>query len=100
MKAILAGQRYYSPAVSSYILEDLQKKSAQEKPEQPQLAPREIEVLILTAKGQSIKEMADFLNLTPATIQTYRARIMDKLEIHNVAGLVKYALQKGLLPLE
>ena len=47
-----------------------------------------------------MKEISDELNITPATVQTYRARIMEKLGIHNVAGLVKYALQKGYLPLE
>jgi DNA-binding NarL/FixJ family response regulator len=59
-----------------------------------------VEVLIATAKGLSIKEMADSLDITTATVQTYRVRLMEKLEIHNVAGLVKYALQKGYLPLD
>jgi DNA-binding NarL/FixJ family response regulator len=44
--------------------------------------------------------MADELEITAATVQTYRVRLMEKLEIHNVAGLVKYALQKGYLPLQ
>jgi DNA-binding NarL/FixJ family response regulator len=64
------------------------------------LTPREVEVLILSARGKSVKEISEELNITTATAQTYRARIMEKLEIHNIQGLVKYALQKGYIPLE
>ena len=103
MQAIRSGQKYYSSAVASYVLDEYErgsgKKERQERPDK-QLTPREVEVLISTAKGRSIKEMAEELNITPATVQTYRVRIMEKLEIHNVAGLVKYALQKGYLPLD
>jgi DNA-binding NarL/FixJ family response regulator len=100
MDAIQTGQRFYSPAVAGYVLEEYEGKPAARKPDGSALTPREVEVLILTAKGQSIKEMADHLNITAATVQTYRVRIMEKLKTHNVAGLVKYALQKGYLPLE
>lgn len=103
MQAIRAGQKYYSPTVAVYVLDEFErgngKKDRQDRQER-QLTPREVEVLIATAKGKSIKEMADELNITAATVQTYRVRIMEKLEIHNVAGLVKYALQKGYLPLD
>jgi DNA-binding NarL/FixJ family response regulator len=103
MQAIRAGQKYYSPAVAGYVLDEFErssgKKDRNDKQER-QLTPREVEVLIATAKGKSIKEMADELNITSATVQTYRVRIMEKLETHNVAGLVKYALQKGYLPLD
>jgi DNA-binding NarL/FixJ family response regulator len=100
MKAIQTGQRFYSPAVAGYVVEEYEGKPVGQKPDGSTLTPREVEVLILTAKGKSIKEMADSLNITAATVQTYRVRIMEKLKIHNVAGLVKYALQKGYLPLE
>jgi len=99
IKAIRGGQKYYSPAVAGYVFDEYENKPAGKKPER-QLTPREVEVLILSAKGKSIKEMADELSITAATVQTYRVRIMEKLEIHNVAGLVKYALQKGYLPLQ
>ena len=103
MQAIRGGQKYYSSAVAGYVLDEYErgsgKKDRQEKQEK-QLTPREVEVLIASAKGKSIKEMADELNITSATVQTYRVRIMEKLEIHNIAGLVKYALQKGYLPLD
>ena len=98
IQAIRGGQKYYSPAVAGYVFDEYESRPTGKKPER-QLTPREVEVLILTAKGRSIKEMADQLNITAATVQTYRVRIMEKLETHNVAGLVKYALQKGYLPL-
>ena len=100
IKAIQAGQRYYSSAVASHVFDEYENKGGIRKGDERILPPREVEVLILTARGKSVKEISDELNITPATVQTYRARIMEKLGIHNVAGLVKYALQKGYLPLE
>ncbi|HVK58685.1 MAG TPA: response regulator transcription factor [Candidatus Kapabacteria bacterium] len=100
MQAIRSGQKYYSPTVAGYVLDEYERGNGKKDRADKQLTPREVEVLIATAKGKSIKEMADELNITAATVQTYRVRIMEKLEIHNVAGLVKYALQKGYLPLD
>lgn len=99
MNAIRDGQKYYSPAVAGHVFDEYQRPAGKKVPDK-QLAPREVEVLIATAKGQSIKEMSESLNITVATVQTYRARLMEKLETHNVAGLVKYALQKGYLPMD
>jgi DNA-binding NarL/FixJ family response regulator len=99
MNAIRSGQKYYSPAVAGYVFDEYERPAGKKTPEK-QLTPREVEVLIATAKGQSIKEMAESLDITTATVQTYRVRIMEKLETHNIAGLVKYALQKGYLPLD
>lgn len=101
MNAIRSGQKYYSPTVAGYVLDEFERGTSRKMDRQErQLTPREVEVLIATAKGKSIKEMADELSITSATVQTYRVRIMEKLEIHNVAGLVKYAIQRGYLPLE
>ncbi|MGZ8940130.1 MAG: LuxR C-terminal-related transcriptional regulator, partial [Limisphaerales bacterium] len=98
MKAIRSGQKYYSPAVAGHVFDDYERPNS--KRIERQLTPREVEVLIYTARGKSIKEMAEALNVTMPTVQTYRVRIMEKLEIRNIAGLVKYALQKGYVPLE
>lgn len=98
MTAIRSGQKYYSPAVAGHVFDDYQRPIS--KKVERELTPREVEVLIQTARGKSIKQMAENLNITMATAQTYRVRIMEKLEIRNIAGLTKYALQKGYLPLE
>ena len=65
-----------------------------------QLTSREREVLIHIAEGQSNKEIADKLNIGVRTIETHRERIMRRLNIHSVAGLTKYAIANGLIPLE
>jgi DNA-binding NarL/FixJ family response regulator len=95
MKSIQSGQRYYSSAVSGYVFDEYENKGTARKPDSRGLTPREVEVLIQSAKGLSVKEISEALHITAATVQTYRARLMEKLEVHNLAGLVKYAVQKG-----
>jgi DNA-binding NarL/FixJ family response regulator len=99
MNAIRGGQKYYSPAVAGHVFDEYERPTGKKIPEK-QLTPREVEVLIATAKGLSIKETSESLDITVTTVQTYRVRIMEKLEVHNVAGLVRYAIQKGYLPLD
>jgi DNA-binding NarL/FixJ family response regulator len=65
-----------------------------------QLTPREREVLVAIAEGQSNKEIADRLGIGVRTIETHRERIMRRLNIHSVAGLTKYAIANGLISLE
>jgi DNA-binding NarL/FixJ family response regulator len=61
------------------------------------LTPRELEVLILIAEGLSSKELADQLGVSFKTVVCHRTRIMDKLDIHNVAALVRYAIREKLI---
>ena len=61
------------------------------------LAPRERQVLQLVAEGKTSKEIAALLDLTPKTAESYRGRIMEKLDIHDTAGLVRYAIRQGLI---
>ena len=65
-----------------------------------QLSPREREVLQLLAEGKSSKEIAEQLFLSSRTVETYRAQIMDKLNIRTIAGLTKYAVRHGLTEME
>jgi DNA-binding NarL/FixJ family response regulator len=65
-----------------------------------QLTVREREVLVLIAEGQSNKEIANKLGIGVRTIETHRERIMRRLDIHSVAGLTKFAIANGLIPLE
>jgi DNA-binding NarL/FixJ family response regulator len=95
IRVIREGGTYYSPLVSRHILDDYTKSPVTKS--EAGLTRRELDVLIYTAKGKSIKEMAEILDITPATVQTYRVRLMEKLNIHNVAGLTKYALQRGVI---
>lgn len=64
------------------------------------LTPRQREILQLIAEGQSTKQMALNLNISPKTVETHRAQLMARLQIHNLAGLVRYAIRHGLIQLE
>jgi DNA-binding NarL/FixJ family response regulator len=64
------------------------------------LSPREREVLQLIAEGKSTKETAGLLNVSVKTVETHRKQIMDKLDLHTVAELTKYAIREGLTPVE
>jgi len=66
-------------------------------PNQTVLGNREREVVRLLAEGKSNKEIAPILNITPRTVETYRSRIMGKLNIHSLAQLIRYAVQNGLV---
>ncbi len=62
------------------------------------LTPREREVLILVTQGKTSPEIATFLYISAKTVKTHRANLMEKLEIHDTAGLVRFTIEKGLLP--
>jgi len=64
------------------------------------LTPRQREVLQLIAEGRNTKQIALSLNISVKTVETYRTQLMDRLQIHNMAGLVRYAIRNGLVPLE
>lgn len=61
------------------------------------LTPRDRQVLQLVAEGKTTKEIAEHLGISPKTAETYRARIMEKLDIHDTAGLVRYAIRRGMI---
>jgi DNA-binding NarL/FixJ family response regulator len=61
------------------------------------LTPRQREILQLVAEGKSTREIAELLHLSVKTVETHRAQLMERLDIHDVAGLVRYALNKGLI---
>jgi DNA-binding CsgD family transcriptional regulator len=69
------------------------KSDSQEDP----LSPRERQVLQLIAEGQTTKEIASLLGISVKTAESHRSRIMDKLGIHEIAGLVRYAIRRGLV---
>jgi len=61
------------------------------------LSDREREIFQLVAEGRSNKEVAELLGISPATVETHRARILQKLDIHNTAELVLYAVRRGVI---
>ncbi|HEV2489090.1 MAG TPA: response regulator transcription factor [Candidatus Acidoferrales bacterium] len=88
------GGMYLSPEVSRAVVQAYQNKT--ELPSEP-LSPRERQVLQLIAEGKSTKEAAGELNISVKTAETHRTRIMEKLDIHETASLVRYAIRRGLV---
>lgn len=87
----------YPSAVKKLLGEYLRGESAEGRKERDVLTSREREVLKLTAEGYTNNEIAEKLVISPKTVDTYRQRIMEKLNLHRRSELVRYALQKGLL---
>ncbi len=102
IRAVHSGQRYLSQRISDRIIDDYvrQRQAGQVKSPLACLSPREREVLQLVAEGKSSAEIADILSLSLKTVETYRSRLMHKLGISDLPGLVRFAIQHGLTPLE
>jgi DNA-binding NarL/FixJ family response regulator len=97
LQAVMRGEIYLTPAVSKQVIQDyLQGGRAKPDPLQD-LTPRQREVLQLIAEGNSTKEIAYKLNLSIKTVETHRGELMNRLDIHDVAGLVRYAIRTGLV---
>jgi len=94
IKDVARGEIYLSPGVSRVVVEAYLAGS--DRPEDP-LTPRERQVLQLVAEGKTSKEVAALMGLTVKTAESYRTRIMEKLDIHDTAGLVRYAIRRGII---
>ena len=91
---VLRGMMYLSPGISEAVVQAYLSKS--EMPRDP-LTSREREVLQLVAEGKSTKEVAGLLGITFKTAESHRTRILKKLDLHETAGLVRYAVRRGLI---
>jgi DNA-binding NarL/FixJ family response regulator len=94
IKEVMRGHVFLSSAVSRIVVDGY--LSGTQAPVDP-LAPRERQVLQLVAEGKTSKEIAALLNVSVKTAESYRANIMEKLDIHETAGLVRYAIRRGLV---
>lgn len=101
INTVLSGGIYLSPRMTGVVVDDyLKRLSSKYGPESPALTEREREVLQLLAEGKSTKHIAMQLHVSDKTIESNRRNIMDKLGIHSVAELTKYAVREGITPLE
>lgn len=96
LAAVARGETYLSPAISRRVLDAYLARTTGAPPPDP-LTPRQREVLRLVAQGRNTKEIAADLGLSVKTVETHRAQLMERLGIHDVPGLVKYALRTGLI---
>jgi len=99
LHVIQSGQFYLSPAAQSVMVGDyLQRvRTGEEKDSYSSLTEREREILKLVAEGLTNNQIAERLVISPKTVDTHRTHIMDKLNLHSRAELVKYAIRRGLL---
>lgn len=101
LRAVLRGETYLSPAVSRQVVNlFLSGQTDTESSALDPLTPRQTEILRLIAEGKSTKQAAAQLNLSIKTIETHRAQIMERLGIHDIPGLVRYAVRQGLVDLD
>ena len=99
VEAVAAGKSFFSPAVASVMRDDfvrhLADKGIVDRFES--LSEREREIFQLVAEGHSNKEIAELLSVSPATVETHRAHILHKLDMHSTAELVRYAVRRGVI---
>ena len=101
INAVNDNKTYIGSGITDIIIEDyLHQLNKDTSTSDSPLSERENEVLRLLAEGKNAKEIASLLNVSPKTIETHRQHIMEKLNIHNLVDLVKYAIQTGLISLE
>jgi len=105
VKAVHSGQAFFSPSISKIVLDSYLKKSAQGGPPGSEfdssqyvgpLTTREREILQMIAEGKSHQQIADILYISVRTVDTHRNNIMKKLDLHDTASLVTYAIKQGI----
>jgi DNA-binding NarL/FixJ family response regulator len=97
VRTVARGQVYLPDRAATLLLKQVRKAGEAESPQLSDLSPREKEVLALTAEGYSSTEIGKRLFISPKTVDTYRSRIMEKLELTHRSELVRFALRVGLL---
>jgi two-component system response regulator NreC len=97
--AVSKGKSFFSPSISRVMLDDYVRQLADKgiTDRYESLSEREREVFQLIAEGKANKEIAVLLSISPSTVETHRARIMEKLDLHSAAEIVLYAVRKGVI---
>lgn len=99
IEAVMRGKTYVSTETPQNILATTDK-AAEEKELLKRLTPRQQEILALIAEGQTTKKIARTLNISTKTVESHRSQLMERLDIHEVAGLVRFAIRIGLVKME
>ncbi|ERR1041385_8566669 len=94
LRSVESGNMYLSPGVSRAVVQCMLNRN---DPDQEVLSPRELQVLQLIAEGLTSKAIASTVGVSPKTIESHRARMMTKLNVHETASLVMYAVRRGLV---
>lgn len=97
IKAVMRGETWLSSAVSRVVIDGYMARQEAASPAPTILTPRQQEILCLIAEGQSTKAIANTLALSVKTVETHRTQIMEKINVHDLAGLVRYAVRTGVI---
>ena len=97
IRAVMRGESYVSPAVSKDVIGDYRRVDAKDVTPLEALTPRQREILQLVSEGNSTKDIAKRLDLSIKTVESHRSELMDRLDIHDVTGLVRFAIRHGLI---
>lgn len=100
LKAVVRGETYLSPTISRQLVQDYLSHRKEKLGSVVELTARQREVLQLVAEGRSTKDIARKLGVSIKTVETHRTELMRRLDIHDVAGLVRYAIRRGLVSTE
>lgn len=107
IEAVSRGETYLSPPVSKHVISDYirrvgadARENLDSQPTLERLTMRQREILQLIAEGYTTQEIATLLNISVKTVETHRMQLMDRLDIHDIAGLVRFAIRVGLISLE
>ena len=97
IRVVASGSLYLAEPVSRHILDVLKANRGQDRPRPDGLSPRQVQVLKAIAYGQTAKAIGEELGISAKTVETHRAQLMERLGIHDTAGLVRYAIATGLV---
>jgi DNA-binding NarL/FixJ family response regulator len=97
VRAVSRNETYLSPGVSKHVIDSYRKRITGDQQPVEQLTPRQREVVQLIAEGRTTKEIASILKVAVKTVETHRTQMMERLNIHDIAGLVRYAIRVGLI---
>lgn len=97
LRSVLHGKTYLSPSISKTLIDEYLDNSKMARSPLERLTARQREILQLVAEGHTTRQIAELLNVSVKTVETHRAQLMDRLEIRDVPGLVRYAIRTGLI---
>lgn len=97
VRAVARGEMYLTPSVSRTLLEDYLRRHPAEDNVSDSLTPRQKEILQLIAEGKSVKQISTILLISVKTVETHKAHLMERLNIHDVAGLTRFAVGHGIV---
>jgi DNA-binding NarL/FixJ family response regulator len=100
ISSVIKDKIYLSPSISRTVVDSYLERTGDILSPLEQLTPRQREILQMIGEGKNTKEIASELKLSPKTIESHRLQLMERLNIHDIPGLVRYAIRSGLVSLE